>query len=119
MEDIQQAHENGRHASRHPDDRRFWASRGCVKCLDEGQCMWSEWHRGIPGVDDLRGDDGFEVRCDNASTAVATYRSLYDGEVDDWMLCPAHLSEFRTDAAVNCDIEILDVTEFVAMRTLA
>ena len=29
---IQDAHRDGRHASTHPDDQRFWVSQGCEGC---------------------------------------------------------------------------------------
>ncbi len=32
MDDITQAHADGRHASTHPDDRGHWIAAGCTAC---------------------------------------------------------------------------------------
>ena len=35
MLDIDIAHADGRHASTHPEDRRFWIAAGCSTCTAE------------------------------------------------------------------------------------
>lgn len=73
-------------------------------------CEVVETHPGIPGVDGLRGDDLFEVKCTDLAVAVAEFTDTWCGERDEIRVCQSHLDMIEDDAAIGQFIKDLVVT---------
>ena len=56
------------------------------------RCEATEWHPGIGGVDDLPGDLGYAVRCENVAVKRLRFTYPFDPIADVQWVCEEHLT---------------------------
>lgn len=73
-------------------------------------CEAVEFHPGIPGVDGLSGDAGFEVTCTDPAVAEIRFTDTHIGEVETMHVCQSHLDLVAHEAATTpylADLEVM------------